>query len=151
MTATATKAEGLLDLADAAREANNFLAKEDTFRVKAALMLRDLRRRVDDGEAGDIGWEKWCGKHIERSYRDIQKLLKLANDEKGPEKALERERSKARDGMHTTRASNVSRPLAEIKAAILKLNKDDLLALGLWFAKVAKRADKHQHTAPPPS
>ena len=49
-------------------------------------------------------WLKWCEENIERSQRDIQRLMKMAGSD-DPEAALEQERADSREGMRARRAA----------------------------------------------
>jgi hypothetical protein len=79
-------------------------------RTRAAIVLAEMRQRVEAGEAGDISWWDWFDQNVQRNRRDAEKLLKIASAE-DPEAAAEEERRKAREGMDATRkrrAANVS-------------------------------------------
>ena len=72
-------------------------------RLKAASLLKDMRKRVDGGEAGDITWWKWFRENSVRSRRDAERLLKLANSE-NPEAAYEEEKEKDRERKQNSKA-----------------------------------------------
>jgi hypothetical protein len=40
-------------------------------RVAAGQMLLDLRKRIEGGEAGDVGWWSWYASKAPASYRGI--------------------------------------------------------------------------------
>ncbi len=65
--------------------------KSDEHVISAALLMREARRRVDAGEAGDIKWGGWALENIKLSpsrLRDLQRIA-VADD---PMKELERQR-----------------------------------------------------------
>ena len=131
------------DIQDLARQVNNWLRLETKCRLAAALTLRDLRTRIDAGEAGAIGWEQWCRQNIRRSFRDVQRLLALA-EHPNPEIALEEERESNRASKKRSRTT-VSRPprlatLKDIQIAILKLHYANRMRLRDWLDDLHERA-----------
>jgi hypothetical protein len=52
-------------------------------RIEAGKMLPDLRKRIEAGEAGEVSWWEWYGKHFARSRRDAQRVMALAGAERG--------------------------------------------------------------------
>ena len=87
------KAEKLDDRAEAAR------TDADDHRLAAALHLADARTIANENR---IGWKRWVDKNIERSYRDVKKLVAIgsAND---PVLALEGARKRDRDARARSR------------------------------------------------
>ena len=70
------------------------LKRSEDYRVTAGQLLAEARHRVDAGEAGaGMGWEAWCKANVERSYRDVQRLLAIAA---APEPAVAAETERAR-------------------------------------------------------
>ena len=74
-------------------------------RLQAGRMLASLRKRV---EVGGQNWWTFAKSHFDRSRRDIEKVMRLANAD-DPEVAAEMERPNARTAMAKSRAANVSR------------------------------------------
>jgi hypothetical protein len=72
------------------------LQKSEDQRLTAARLLAEARGRVDAGEAGEIGWQAWCKEHVQRSQRDVRRLLTLAAAP-DPAEALEAERKATRE------------------------------------------------------
>ena len=119
-----------------AREINARLTKADEIegkandhRIAAGLQLIAARKRVDAGEAVDdtgagIGWEHWCAININRSQRDVRRVMRIAG-RKDPTAALEAERDTAREGMARSRQNrtNVSpvEPLSDAPAADISI------------------------------
>ena len=90
------------------RHLNSIARAEDraeSLRYSAGRELIEAREHVAPGE-----WLAWCKANIKRSFRDVQRLMKIAGAD-DPDAALEQDRAKAREGMKTTRAkaTNVSR------------------------------------------
>ena len=75
------------------------MQKADDHRLAAALQLADARTLADDHH---IGWKIWVDKNIDRSYRDVKKLVAIgsAND---PVLALEGARKHGRDARARSR------------------------------------------------
>jgi hypothetical protein len=57
-------------------------------RIQCGLKLLELRRRVEAGEAGNIGWWAWYQTKFTRSRRDAERLLEFASQE-DPQAAYE--------------------------------------------------------------
>jgi hypothetical protein len=133
------RAPGSLESAAASinRHIDLYLRAEISYsvhRLRAGVELIDVRKRIPHGE-----WEAWCGDNIHRSYRDIQKLMRMAGED-NPVAAFERERSQARERMqiNRTKAANVRRlsdnndPVEHAFQLFLQLDEDqraDFLAL----------------------
>ncbi len=52
--------------------------KSDEHVISAALLMREARRRVDAGEAGDIKWYVWAPKNINLSLSRLYELQCIA-------------------------------------------------------------------------
>lgn len=52
--------------------------KSDQHVVAAAMLMRDARRRVDVGEAGDVTWYEWALKNITLSGSRLRELQRIA-------------------------------------------------------------------------
>lgn len=65
----------------------------DDFRLRAGRELIAARRRVEAGET-NLSWSDWCAQYIERSDRDIRRLMALAG---AADPARAREDEKARN------------------------------------------------------
>jgi hypothetical protein len=73
--------------------------KADQYRISAGKQLVELKVRIEAGEAGKgVKWWAWYAENFNRTRRDAQRVMALANAD-DPEKAAEEERTKARDGM----------------------------------------------------
>ena len=76
------------------------LQKSEDQRITAARLLAEARSRVDDGEAGEISWEAWCRDNVERSQRDVRRLLALVKADDPAAKA-DADRKAARNSRST--------------------------------------------------
>jgi hypothetical protein len=66
-------------------------------RIRAAARLNDLRKRIEDGEAGEgVNWWEWYESKFVRSRKDAEKVMALARSD-DPEGAIEQERAKQRE------------------------------------------------------
>ena len=75
------------------------LQKADDHRLAAALQLAEARAVADDHR---IGWKLWVDKNIERSYRDVKRLVAIGSA-KDPVLALEGARKRDRDAKARSR------------------------------------------------
>lgn len=78
-----------------ARDIEHHAVSADDHIIKAALLMREARRRVDEGEAGETTWYTWAPKNIKlcpSRLRDLQRIAE-ADD---PKKELERQRELTR-------------------------------------------------------
>jgi hypothetical protein len=79
LTETHVKLDGDDTLDTIAGKIKACLKRSEDYRVTAGQLLAEARHRVDAGEAGaGMGWEAWCKANVERSYRDVQRLLAIA-------------------------------------------------------------------------
>ena len=74
-------------------EAIDLNIKASKARLVAGVMLLDLRKRIDSGEAGDVSWWAWYEQKFVRTRKDAEKPMKLAAAE-DPELAFEEERDR---------------------------------------------------------
>src|SRR5438552_355366 len=68
----------------------------DDYRLKAGRELIAARRRVDAGETS-LSWSSWCVRYINRSDRDIRRLMAMAGAD-DPAQAREDEKARNRAG-----------------------------------------------------
>lgn len=138
------------ELQQLASEINLRLKQETKCRIGAALMLQAARKLVE--ERGE-GWQAWCEAHIERSFRDVQRLLLIAQHS-NPEEALEKERatnraakersrSSARDSQSpnskrkaSTRRKQKGANLAAVKRCVLRWAVPDRQRLRNWLEEL---------------
>ncbi len=59
--------------------------------LEAAMLIREARKLVDAGEAGDVTWETWARENINLGDSRLRQLQRIANA-KDPQKELERQR-----------------------------------------------------------
>ena len=87
------KAEGYDGRAETA------MKKADDHRLAAALQLAEARMLADENR---IGWKQWVDKNIDRSYRDVKRLVAIGSA-KDPMLALESARGRARGAKASSR------------------------------------------------
>ena len=90
------KAEGYDGRAETA------MHKADDHRLAAALKLAEARTLADESH---IGWKRWVDKHIDRSYRDVKRLVAIGSAE-DPVLALESARKHGRDAKARSRGQD---------------------------------------------
>jgi len=113
-------------------KARQYASNADDFRLRAGLQLIEARQRVERGEAGPgVLWTHWCVANINRTERDIQKVMKLAGAG-DPHAALERDRAAARISMAATRARRGAAMDPSNVGRILQKPPVDYGALGRW-------------------
>ncbi len=83
-------------------------AEEHT--IAAILRIREARKRVEAGEAGDITWNSWAFKNIKLSPSRLRELHRIAEAE-DPRKELERLRKKTQERVQRHREKKKSAPL----------------------------------------
>jgi len=104
--------------------------KSEEYVISAAMLIREARRRVEAGEAGDVKWYEWAPKNIELSMSRLRELQRIA-DADDPEKELERLRRLNQKRVEKHR---------ETKAAQRKALEEDRERLIAW-AKSAPLAE----------
>ncbi len=83
-------------------------AEEHT--IKAALLVREARKRVEAGEVGKITWFSWAPKNIKLAGSRLCELQRIAEAE-DPRKELERIRKQTRKRVERHREKKRSAPL----------------------------------------
>lgn len=76
--------------------------RADNQQITAGQLLLEARERVEAGEAGDTGWQAWCAANIDRSYRNLQRLIAVAKAD-DPQTALQKYRAAARERIRRPR------------------------------------------------
>jgi len=104
--------------------------KSEEYVISAAMLIREARRRVEAGEAGDVKWYEWAPKNIELSMSRLRELQRIA-DADDPAKELERLRRLNQKRVEKHR---------DKKAAQRKILEEDRERLVAW-AKSAPIAD----------
>lgn len=74
-----------------ARKIETLARKADDQVIAAALLVREARRRVEAGEAGDIKWYGWAPKNINLSVSRLRELQRIAEAD-DPAAEIERQR-----------------------------------------------------------
>ena len=116
MTEVDTK--GSLD--EVARQIEVQARKSDEHVISAAMLMREARRRVDDGEAGDIKWYAWALKNIKLSSSRLYELQCIAAA-KDPAAEIERLRLLIRERAkkHRERKAAETRVLEEERRSLI--------------------------------
>ena len=104
-----------------ARQIEAHAEKSDEHVISAAMLMREARRRVDDGEAGVIKWYAWAPKNINLSHSRLRELQRIAAAD-DPVKELERQRKLTQKRVEDHRAKKA----AETHA--LEKERRDLIA-----------------------
>jgi hypothetical protein len=130
--------------------------KQKGHRLAAGLQLIAARKRVEAGEAGEIGWHDWVRANIKRTLRDVQKVMAVARAP-DPEKKLAEERDRVREQVRRHREdairmapSPVPEPLAAIKAMWLELSAAEQSAFLAWVTPVPEPVEAEPTLAPEP-
>ncbi len=82
----------------------------DEHTITAALLIREARKRVEAGEAGEITWYNWASSNIRLSPSRLRELNRIAEAE-DPQKELEHIRYKNRERATRHREKKKSAPL----------------------------------------
>jgi hypothetical protein len=111
-------------------------AKAKEHRIAAGLQLIEARKRVERGEAG-IGWERWCAENIERSQRDIRKVMRLAGAP-DPTVSLAAERAATQARMTTLRERAHVRPVSPAEPVETTDPEQDRVAAAMASGRQAR-------------
>lgn len=119
-TATAVKLKPIADVVRQIKthiyDANNAEARCVKHRLQAGQLLLQLRERIESGEAGNgINWWEWCEQHIERSRKDCETLLRIANAA-DPEAAALGDRERVRLAVAKHRERKAAEPPVTVTA-----------------------------------
>ena len=82
----------------------------DEHTITAALLIREARKRVEAGEAGETTWYEWARNNIKLSMSRVRELQRIG-DAKDPQKELERIRKKTQERVERHREKKRSAPL----------------------------------------
>ena len=111
------------DIEAAETEAENYRTvaidydtKAQSHRVQAGKMLLEAKRLLN-ASGSNRSWREWCAEHIERSERDIRRLVAIAKAA-DPEAAHEAEKAKTRDQVGRSRKAGAS----DIQIAVCPLD-----------------------------
>ncbi len=97
-------------LATIAEKIARYATEADERTLKAANLIREARKRVEAGEAGDITWCSWAPKNIKLSLSRLRELQRIAEAE-DPRKELKRFRKITRMRVERHREKKRSAPL----------------------------------------
>ncbi len=87
-----------------------YATEADEKTIEAAKLIREARKRVEAGEAGDITWYSWAPKNIKLSLSRLRELQRIAAAE-DPQKELERQRKVTQKRVERYREKKSSAPL----------------------------------------
>jgi vacuolar-type H+-ATPase subunit I/STV1 len=82
----------------------------DEHTITAALLIREARKRVEAGEAGETTWYEWARNNIKLSMSRLRELQRIA-EAQDPRKELERIRKKTQERVERHREKKRSAPL----------------------------------------
>lgn len=129
---TAVEINKQLTLADKERlKSDDSKQRSKYARTYAGHMLKGAKRRIEEeGEGDGMTFAQWCDKHIDRSMRDINKLVKIASAE-DPEEAAGKERevnraAKARSRARRADKADVSPNVTKAMKLIRAMTPDEL-------------------------
>ena len=94
-----------------------YATEADDKSIEAAKLIREARKRVEAGEAGDITWYSWAPKNIKLSMSRLRELQQIAKAD-DPQKELERLRKGNRERVARHRKKKSSAPLRNGGATI---------------------------------
>lgn len=97
-------------LAVLAERIARYAREADDRTLLAALLVREARARVDDGEAGAVTWYEWAPQNINLSESRLRELQRIA-EAPDPAAELKRLREQARKRVENHRAKQRSAPL----------------------------------------
>ena len=137
-------------------KAESCARKVEEHRLAAGLQLIEARKRVEAGEAGQIGWHDWVRANIKRTLRDVQKVMAIARAP-DPEKKLVEERDRVREQVRRHREdairmapSLVADPLAALKGMWLALSPAEQSVFLAWATTVPEPVEAEPTPAPEP-
>ncbi|MCH8139451.1 MAG: hypothetical protein IH926_10985 [Proteobacteria bacterium] len=110
-----------------------YATEADEKTIEAAKLIREARKRVEAGEAGDTNWYSWATKNIKLSLSRLRELQRIAEAE-DPRKELKRGRKKTQERVERYREKKSSAPLRN-GGATLKVTaemEDDRRSLIEW-------------------
>ncbi len=64
-----------------AEQIREFATTADESTIKAALLVREARARLDAGELGDTTWYEWAPKNIKLKMSRLRELQRIAEAE----------------------------------------------------------------------
>ncbi len=110
-----------------------YATEADEKTIEAAKLIREARKRVEAGDAGDITWYSWAPKNINLSISRLRELQRIAEAE-DPQKELERGRKKTRERVERHREKKKSAPLRNGGASVAEPAEmeDDRQRLIAW-------------------
>jgi hypothetical protein len=110
-----------------------YATEADEHTIKAAKLIREARKRVEAGEAGDTNWYSWAGKNIKLSTSRLRELQRIAAAE-DPRKELARNQRKTRERVERHREKKKSAPLRNGGATdkVTAEMEDDRRSLIAW-------------------
>lgn len=82
----------------------------DEHTIEAALLIREARKRVEAGEAGETTWYEWARNNIKLSMSRLRELQRIG-DAEDPWKELERTQKKTQERGERHRKKKKSAPL----------------------------------------
>ncbi len=87
-----------------------YATEADEKTIEAAKLIREARKRVEAGEAGEVKWYTWARENIKLSTSRLRELQRIAAAE-DPRKELKRGRKKTQERVERYREKKSSAPL----------------------------------------
>lgn len=106
-------------LATLAERIARYAQEADNRTLLAALLVREARARVENGEAGEVTWYEWAPQNIKLSESRLRELQRIAEAE-DPQREIERIRAQTQ--------RRVAKHRAEKAAALRNAATDRLVA-----------------------
>jgi hypothetical protein len=110
-----------------------YATEADEKTIEAAKLIREARKRVEAGEAGEVKWYTWARENIKLSTSRLRELQRIAAAE-DPRKELQRQRKLTQVRVENHREKKKLAPLRN-GGAILKVTaemEDDRKSLIDW-------------------
>ena len=100
-----------------AEKITRYANEADEKTLEAAKLIREARKRVDAGDAGNADWETWARENIKLGDSRLRQLQRIANA-KDPQKELERQQKMTRERVERHREKKKSAALRNAGASL---------------------------------
>ncbi len=116
-----------------AEKITRYANEADEKTLEAAKMVREARKRVEAGDAGNADWETWARENIKLCDSRLRELQRIAEAE-DPQKELERQRKMTRERVERHREKKKSAALRNGGASLTETAEieEDRKSLIAW-------------------